>query len=65
VTSTLSIYAHAFEQDDEAAAQLVAETIHGRERYRCASCVIAVSWKWNGGHEKTKAGAFPQVIRWF
>jgi integrase len=29
VTTTLSIYAHVFEQDDEAAAQLVAQAIHG------------------------------------
>jgi integrase len=29
VTITLSIYAHVFEQDDEAAAQLVAQAIHG------------------------------------
>jgi integrase len=29
VTITLSIYAHVFEQDDEAAAQLVAQMIHG------------------------------------
>jgi integrase len=70
VATTLSIHAHVFEQDDEAAAQLVAQAIHGS---LSATGAHPVSWPCHGSRPadegtrtpRPRAGAFPQVMGCF